>query len=300
MRSNAHVSLPMVSDTVFMLSSDKSDELVSSLDGSNPEDESASSSLVKTMIGQYKSALEKERVVFFLMLGLYGLVILFGLLAIFWHGIISPELRKKRTLKASSMKEFYLEKSEQPIRQHSSAHFTTQGAAKVRNVGSRVGSMVASPLARLRQKRSRRREVHSALSFSAVHPKNAVNVHGDNRAISPPPVYPPRSSTHWTQHPSTLSLLGALNLPDQTKSRQSLASVQPSSAGVSPNRSSHADALHKSSEQLYNKPQEAPSLSVPYLYGTLPAPGVPSPARPPRPATSLNPFVTPFDAPNGQ
>lgn len=287
----------MVSNDIFVLSPDKSDELVSSLDGSNPEDTSASSSLVQSLVGQYKKALEKERTVFLIMLGLYGLVILFSLLALLWNETLGPRWRKKRS--HPDFKEFQLEKQPQDHGGMPMTRLRHGTAHKANQVGNKIGSLVASPLARLRHKKSiRRRQGVTEATFSNVTPVDTVRASEmQQRTFSPPPAYPVPERSYWLQQPSTVSLLGALNLPDQSQSqpqsRQSLASVQPSSAGVSPTTS--APISRPSREPAH--PSRTPPIPLPYLYGK-PIEST-TPARPPRPASHFNPFVTPFDGPNG-
>lgn len=65
---------------------------------------------------------------------------------------------------------------------------------------------------------------------------------------------------------STMSLLGALNLPDATESRQSTAGVQLSSAGVSPNmaRRSSSSSSSISAFQATDR-HTSPSPPVPEI-----------------------------------
>lgn len=287
----------MVSESIFVLSPDKSDELVSSLDGSNPEDTSASSSLVQSLVGQYKKALEKERTIFLIMLGLYGLVILFGLLALLWNESLGPRWRRKRS--APEFKEFHLEKHSENTEAMPMSRLRAGTAAKANQVSDKIGSLVASPLARLRHKKSIRRQAAGKVTFSNITPVDAVRASEmQQRTFSPPPAYPVPERTYWMQQPSTVSLLGALDLPDQTESqcqsRQSVASVQPSSAGVSPTTSGPTG--RKGSKPA--DPSHIPPLPLLCLYGKPIESAVP-PTRPPRPASHFNPFVTPFDGPNG-
>lgn len=261
-----------------MLSPERSDELVSSLDGSNSEAASASSSLVETLVGQYRSALEKERTVFLIMLGLYGLVIAFGLLALLWHEKLGPRWSRRKYTDPDS-KHFELEKSV-------AHHLPTKTQAQPSQLGAKLGSLVVSPLASLRRKKRNT----STNAFGNVHlAQNSADTETHQRqAFSPPPAYPPHRASEWQHRPSTLSLLGALNLPEVTESRQSVASVQPSSAGVSPTKY-EIPALQRDGRG-YDR--DAPSLPAGYLYaGQL---------QQTRPVSSVNPFKTPFDDPYGK
>lgn len=274
----------MVANDIFMLSPEKSDELVSSLDGDNPEDkdDSASGKLVETLVGQYRSALEKEQTVFYIMLGLYGLVVLFGLIALLWHEKIRPRLARPK--RHPELREFKLEKSSMEGHEPSASQ----------DLRNKMCGLVASPLARLREKKGKQARESNSGSNSVPVAQHRVVAHlGQQRSLfTPPPPYPPSRTADWRQQPSTISLLGALNLPDAAPSRQSLASVQPSSAGVSPTAFDEA-ASHYPPHGASN-----PSLPAHYLYGTRHAPHHDN-VRPGRPASSANPFKTPFDGPPG-
>ncbi|KAK9897961.1 hypothetical protein P389DRAFT_210332 [Cystobasidium minutum MCA 4210] len=271
LHDNAHVTLPMVSNEIFMLSPNKSEELVSSLDGSNPEDPSASSSLVQSLVGQYKKALEKERTIFLIMLGLYVLVILFGLFALLWHEMLGPRWRNKRSEEVTFPK-FNPEKSRgQALEEVPMSRFKTNAATRANQVGEKIGSLVASPLARLRHKKALNINTRTGISFNNVISEvSRQPSEMQQRAFSPPPAYPSPDRRQWLQQPSTISLLGALNLPDQTESR----------AGTPPRQTTHPAPLPL--PQLYGKPLEDRP-----------------PPRPPRPASHFNPFLTPFDGPDG-
>lgn len=76
-----------------MLSPSASDELVSSLDA--PASTSGPSSVVKTLMQEYRGALQKERWSFLLLIGLYLLVVLLGVLAIIGHEYVLPRWRPR-------------------------------------------------------------------------------------------------------------------------------------------------------------------------------------------------------------
>lgn len=113
LHDNAHLTLPQVKENIFALSDDASNELVSSLDdGPDGTSDSASSSVVRTLVDQYRRALEKERQVFYFMLGLYGLVVLFAVIAILWTELVAPQIRRKHDSEDQQQNDFpYNEKS---------------------------------------------------------------------------------------------------------------------------------------------------------------------------------------------
>lgn len=334
--------MPLVSNDIFTLSPDKSDELVSSLDGSDPNDPSASSSLVQTFVGEYRKALEKERVMFLAMLGLYGLVILFGLFAILWNEVLGPKWSSRNGRSgntggiAGGLKELELEKNsaitypvtssfEQSVRNGGNQRRKWEG------VTARIGQVAAVPMAWVRKRPMKRRGARSSMTSitnvsipSASYPMQQSATL--QRTFSPPPAYhkpgadggdvihgQTEAGTGITHFPSmqesTVSLLGALNLPDTTESRQSIASVQPSSAGVSPNMARRSSSSSLSSAfqavdlQTSSSPP-VPQVPLSYLYGhgegnSSKQQTLHIPVRPLRTPSIINPFLTPFDGPNG-
>lgn len=85
-----------------MLSEASSQELVSSLDSPDGS-ESSASSVVGKMVDSYRDALKTERKAFFFLLGLYGLVVLFALLALLWHEVLGPKWRSRKAGSASAL-----------------------------------------------------------------------------------------------------------------------------------------------------------------------------------------------------
>ena len=265
LHENAHITLPQVKENVFALSDDASNELVSSLDGGNRDQSDASSSIVRTLVDQYRRALEKERQIFLFMLGLYGLVVLFALIAVFWHEVVGPCLKHRKGGEAGSEPTvFYTEKSGfEP------------------SINSR--SFMAAASAKLAALRPRKRQ-KTAKSGMTEEEKVAHFQFPVEPFASRPLLKPamPRSSS------------GAPAYHNGSNSTANL--LAPARSGASPPRTSPMTSKPV-------MPAAEPEFSLPYLYGDAAPTISPYPARSAgssgRASHPMNPFVTPFDGPNG-
>lgn len=264
LHENAHLTLPMVKDNIFALSGDASQELTSSLDGGSGG-ASASSSIVRTLVDQYRRALEQERKAMFFLLGLYGLVVLFAIIAIIWNECIAHHVRRRaKGGRGEKQPDFAFnnEKSGFEPSIKAKAGFLTA-----------VGSSVAAIRAR------RQAQADAAV---ATEEEKVVSFRFPVRPFASRPTSSSKSTTRPTSHrgtDSTINLLSSASPPGGSPLRQS----QPSSGPVLP---------------------AEPELSLPYLYG--PAASAPSAVWPVpnrvssrKSAHTFNPFVTPFDGPNG-
>ncbi|GAA5834088.1 hypothetical protein JCM3766R1_004454 [Sporobolomyces carnicolor] len=83
MHSHAHVSLPTVASTVLVLDPDRSRELAEGL--TSPDSSVSAVSVVDKMLRSYERALEQQLVGFVAAVGLWGLVVVFGLVGIAWR-----------------------------------------------------------------------------------------------------------------------------------------------------------------------------------------------------------------------
>lgn len=83
MHSHAHVSLPTVASTVLVLDPDRSRELTEGL--TSPDSSVSAVSVVDKMLRSYERALEQQLVGFVAAVGLWGLVVVFGLVGIAWR-----------------------------------------------------------------------------------------------------------------------------------------------------------------------------------------------------------------------
>ncbi|KAH8107963.1 hypothetical protein BXZ70DRAFT_1003383 [Cristinia sonorae] len=89
LHDNLHVNIPRVNDTVLVLSPENVNEATrpiatAAIGGQNGEGQE-SEGLVGRLVGAYVNALKKERIVFGIFMGLWGLVVLMGLAVVFWH-----------------------------------------------------------------------------------------------------------------------------------------------------------------------------------------------------------------------
>jgi hypothetical protein len=157
--SNGHVTLPKVDPNIFMLSPSASDELVNSLDDPNAPSGSKSSSIVKTLIDEYRSMLEQERLGFLVLLGLYLLVIIFGLTAVLWHELVTPRLSARR--KTQGLKTLQLgHAKEADTEKHPLAFMRSSGNTNVRFSTTKIlpaflqrCQAVLKPLSRTRRRK---------------------------------------------------------------------------------------------------------------------------------------------------
>lgn len=83
MHSHAHISLPLISPTVLMLSSNRSQELTDGL--TSPESAVSTTSIVDKMLRAYERSLEQQRIGFCLAIGIWILVVLMGLIGLLWR-----------------------------------------------------------------------------------------------------------------------------------------------------------------------------------------------------------------------
>lgn len=86
LHDNLHIDVPLVNDGVLVLSSDEVNAAVQPIAaaavGTN---DSSGGGLVGRLINTYVQSLEKERIMFAIFLGLWGVVVLMAFAIIFWH-----------------------------------------------------------------------------------------------------------------------------------------------------------------------------------------------------------------------
>ncbi|GAA5951636.1 hypothetical protein JCM3765_005989 [Sporobolomyces pararoseus] len=83
MHSHAHISLPIVSPTILMLSSNRSQELTDGL--TSPDSAVSTTSIVDKMLRAYERSLEQQRLGFCLAIGIWALVVLMGVIGLLWR-----------------------------------------------------------------------------------------------------------------------------------------------------------------------------------------------------------------------
>ncbi|GAA5880772.1 hypothetical protein JCM1840_001368 [Sporobolomyces johnsonii] len=83
LHSNAHISLPTVSHSVLLLSTNRSTELTDSLTSSNSS--VSTTSIVDKMVNSYVHSLEQQRMGFFVAIGIWALVVVMGLIGVWWR-----------------------------------------------------------------------------------------------------------------------------------------------------------------------------------------------------------------------
>ncbi|KAK4700564.1 hypothetical protein P7C70_g5681, partial [Phenoliferia sp. Uapishka_3] len=79
---HAHLSLPTVSPTILLLSSDRTTELTSSL--TSPNSTVSTTSVVDSLIDRYASSLRSQRLGFILCICIWLIVLLMGILGVWW------------------------------------------------------------------------------------------------------------------------------------------------------------------------------------------------------------------------
>ncbi|GAA5901421.1 pheromone-regulated protein PRM1 [Sporobolomyces salmoneus] len=83
MHAHAHISLPTVSPTILMLSSNRSQELTEGL--TSPDSAVSTTSIVDRMLEAYARSLEQQRLGFCIAIGIWVLVVVMGLIGVGWR-----------------------------------------------------------------------------------------------------------------------------------------------------------------------------------------------------------------------
>ncbi|GAA5821086.1 hypothetical protein JCM11251_001955 [Rhodosporidiobolus azoricus] len=83
LHSHLHLTLPLVSPSLLTLSQNRTDELTSSL--TDPEATYSAPNVAQKMVQAYRKNLEQQRVVFFVAIALWGLVVLMGVVGVVWR-----------------------------------------------------------------------------------------------------------------------------------------------------------------------------------------------------------------------
>ncbi|GAA6064016.1 hypothetical protein JCM10212_005499 [Sporobolomyces blumeae] len=83
MHAHAHLSLPLVSPTILMLSDNRSQELTSGM--TSPDSAVSTTSIVERMLNSYERSLEQQRTGFFVAIGIWALVVVMGVVGLVWR-----------------------------------------------------------------------------------------------------------------------------------------------------------------------------------------------------------------------
>lgn len=83
LHTHAHLSLPTVSPSLLTLSQNQTDELTASL--TDPESAVSAPSIADRMIDAYRRSLEQQRTAFVLAVGIWALVLVMGLVGVWWR-----------------------------------------------------------------------------------------------------------------------------------------------------------------------------------------------------------------------
>jgi len=101
MHDNLHVDMPRMNQSSLVLSPEDVDEVsrpvaLAAIGSGSGDDEDGG--IVGRIVSSYVQSLEKERVMFFIFIGIWGVVVLMALLIIFWHSYLKAwvDQRKKR------------------------------------------------------------------------------------------------------------------------------------------------------------------------------------------------------------
>ena len=284
--SNAHLSLPLVSDNIFALSNNTSTELVSSLDGSGNAMSSASPSIVGALIDEYRQVLLKERLAFLCLLGLYLLVLLFASFAVVWHelGILRWHTRHTGV---SGLKSLVLGKSA-PLnpRRISPLRAEEQISGRYGRALNRVQSAIA-PLLRLLAGRCRRSRTAANNAQTYVTDYNQPSHKTDDEGIR---------EKYGDSHPPSFvafeSLRSSTSFVSRSEARhdqQSKGQEVPHTGEVMPYASAPIlpvlGSIDPQGASSTERKSGGPRLHESFRF---------SRSR----QSSSNPFLTPFDGPN--
>ncbi|KAF9529255.1 hypothetical protein CPB83DRAFT_765437, partial [Crepidotus variabilis] len=97
LHDNLHVDMPRVNETILLLSPDAVAEAsqpiaAAAIGGGEGNDQG----LIGKLVNSYAEGLKKERVVFAIFLGLWGVVVLMGLGIVLWHSVGKPAIEKRK------------------------------------------------------------------------------------------------------------------------------------------------------------------------------------------------------------
>ncbi|KAH9485549.1 Plasma membrane fusion protein PRM1 [Psilocybe cubensis] len=101
LHDNLKIDMPRVNQTALVLSPDSVNEAAqpiaaAAIGGGTDADGNDDGGLLIRLVNSYAASLRKERVMFAIFMGLWGIVILMGLSVVLWHSVIRP-MREKRS-----------------------------------------------------------------------------------------------------------------------------------------------------------------------------------------------------------
>ena len=99
LHTHAHLSLPTVSSSLLTLSQNQTDELTASL--TNPESAVSAPSIADKMIQMYRRSLEQQRMGFLVAIGIWVLVLVMGLVGVWWRASGERAWRRWRGVRGS-------------------------------------------------------------------------------------------------------------------------------------------------------------------------------------------------------
>ncbi|GAA5844266.1 hypothetical protein JCM9279_001748 [Rhodotorula babjevae] len=99
LHAHAHLSLPTVSPSLLTLSQNQTDELTASL--TNPESAVSAPSIADKMISAYRRSLEQQRMGFLVAIGIWLLVLVMGLVGVWWRAAGERAWRRWRGVRGA-------------------------------------------------------------------------------------------------------------------------------------------------------------------------------------------------------
>ncbi|KAJ6521935.1 hypothetical protein DFH09DRAFT_1286992 [Mycena vulgaris] len=99
LHDNLHIDMPRVNDTILVLSPASVDEATRPIAAAAVGENGDGGGLVGKLVNTYAASLRKERLMFAIFMGLWGVVVLMGLSVILWHSYGRAFVEKRRRRK---------------------------------------------------------------------------------------------------------------------------------------------------------------------------------------------------------
>ncbi|KAJ7497694.1 hypothetical protein FB451DRAFT_1550504 [Mycena latifolia] len=99
LHDNLHIDMPRVNDTILVLSPASVDEATQPIAAAAVGDQNGDGGLIGKLVNSYAASLRKERLMFGIFMGLWGVVVLMGIAVLLWHSYGRAIVQKRRRRK---------------------------------------------------------------------------------------------------------------------------------------------------------------------------------------------------------
>ena len=137
LHDNLQIDIPRVNQSILVLSQASINEatqpIATAAIGSGSDD---NSSIIGKLVNSYVVSLEKERIMFFVFMGLWGIVVFMGLVIIMWHSYGKQLMEKRKKRRWQNNQREALNGLVVPFRERPSAEGTQTGGTSHENLSS--------------------------------------------------------------------------------------------------------------------------------------------------------------------